>query len=165
MKIIIKNTKHKKFFLLVAVSCLLLPTSSNAGAFNQALETSASGMKAQSARIKVITENIANSDTTGLSPDQDPYRRKTVFFEQQPDKKTGANVVKIKKIGVDNSEFKTVYQPNHPAANADGYVKYPNVDKMLEAMDLREAQRNYEANVSAITITKGMMDRSLDLMR
>ncbi|HCR85238.1 MAG TPA: flagellar basal body rod protein FlgC [Alphaproteobacteria bacterium] len=151
---------------LLAISCFLFSASSLAGgSLKQALAVSASGMKAESERIKVITENIANSDTTGLSPTQEPYRRKTVFFNQIIDKKTGTKLVNVKRIGVDNSDFKIVYQPNHPAADEAGYVKYPNVDRMMESMDMREAQRNYEANITAIEITKGMMDRSLDLMR
>jgi flagellar basal-body rod protein FlgC len=167
MKLGIKNQKLgiKGFVLCLTISYILYPTSSLAGSLNKSLDTSASGMKAESERIKILTENIANSDTTGLNPDEDPYQRKTIFFQQVYDKNSGANVVKLRKIGVDNSEFKLVYQPSHPAADAEGYVKYPNVDKSLESMDLREAQRNYEANISAIEITRGMMDRSLDLMR
>ncbi len=136
-----------------------------AGGLNSALETSASAMQAQSARIKVVTENIANSDTVGVNPEEEPYRRKTIFFEEKHDPKTGANLVKVKKIARDNSDFKLLYQPNHPAANADGYIKTPNVERSLESMDLREAQRSYEANVAAIENTKQMMDRTLDLMR
>lgn len=153
----------KLFYISFA---LLLPSLSFAGGgLGSALEISASGMQSQSERIKIITENIANSETTGLSPEDQPYRRKLVFFDNVKDKKTGANVVKIKKIGEDQSDFKLYYKPEHPAADADGYVKYPNVDRNLEGIDLREAQRGYEANVTAIETTKQMMERSLDLMR
>ncbi len=139
--------------------------SEAAGGLKKALTSSASAMKAQSERIRVITENIANSDTTGLTETEEPYRRKTVYFENVKDDETGANVVKVKKIARDDSEFKLIYRPDHPAANADGYVRFPNVDRNLENIDIREAQRSYEANVTAIEVTKQMMERSLDLMR
>lgn len=153
----------KKLFL--AFVLLVSPASSYCSGLESALDVSASGMRAQSERIKVVTENIANSDTTGVDPNEEPYRRKTIFFEEQKDSSTGSNLVKVKKYGKDNSDFKLVYQPNHPAANEEGYVKYPNVDKNLESIDLRDAQRSYEANVSAIENTKQMMERTLDLMR
>lgn len=153
----------KKFLLTFIV--IFLPSISLAAGLKSAMETSASAMRAQSERIKIITENIANSDNTGIKPDEDPYRRKVVFFEEVKDKETGANLVNIKKIDTDKSEFKLLYMPNHPAANADGYIRTPNVDRNLESMDLREAQRSYEANVTAIENSKQMMDRTLDLLR
>jgi flagellar basal-body rod protein FlgC len=151
--------------LLLTFLVILLPSISFAAGLKSAMETSASAMRAQSERIKVITENIANSDNTGINSNEDPYRRKTIFFEEVKDKDSGTNLVKIKKIDTDKSEFKLLYMPNHPAANADGYIKTPNVDRNLESMDLREAQRSYEANVTAIENSKQMMDRTLDLLR
>ena len=153
----------KKFLLTFTV--IFLPSLSLAAGLKSAMETSASAMRAQSERIKIITENIANSDNTGIRPDEEPYRRKVVFFEEVKDNETGTNLVKIKKIDTDKSEFKLLYMPNHPAANADGYIRTPNVDRNLESMDLREAQRSYEANVTAIENSKQMMDRTLDLLR
>ncbi len=141
---------------LLLISLLLLSSAedSYSRGLESAVDISASGMRAQSERIKVITENIANSDTTGIDPNDEPYRRKTIFFEEQKDERTGASLVKVKKVSRDNSDFKLIYQPNHPAANEEGYVKYPNVDRNLETMDLRDAQRSYEANISAIENTK-----------
>lgn len=152
-----------KYLLIIFIS--FFSVNSFAGGLDSAIETSASGMRVQSERIKIVTENIANSDTTGINPNEDPYRRKTIFFEESKDDDANANLVKVKKIDKDNSEFKLVYQPNHPAANEEGYVKLPNVDKSLESMDLRDAQRSYEANISAIETTKQIMERTLDLMR
>ena len=155
----------KKLNYIFVIFLSFVAQNSFAGSLDSALETSASAMKAQSARIKVVTENIANEDTIGTDPNQEPYRRKTIYFEQVKNPRTGANLVKVKRIGTDNSGFKLVYLPNHPAANADGYVRIPNVDKSLEAMDLRDAQRSYEANISAIETTKQIQERTLDLMR
>lgn len=154
----------KKLFYIFAL-LLLAPQNSYSRGLEGALDVSASGMRAQSERIKVVTENIANSDTTGTDPNDEPYRRKTIFFEEQKEAKSGSSLVAVKKKGTDNSDFKLIYQPSHPAANEEGYVKYPNVDKNLESIDLRDAQRSYEANVSAIENTKQMMERTLDLMR
>lgn len=139
--------------------------NASAGSLKNSMNISAYGLKAQSKRMEIVAENIANSDTIGLSPDEDPYRRKVIFFENARDEDLGINTVKVRKIGHDNSDFKLVYKPDHPAANADGYIKLPNVEGSLESMDMREAQRVYEANISAIETTKNMMKRTLDLMR
>jgi flagellar basal-body rod protein FlgC len=155
-----------KFLPLILITiCLFAVSQANARSLNNAIDTAASAMKAQSERIKVVTENIANVDTTGISPDEDPYRRKNIFFENVQDKKTGANLLRVRKIGEDQSEFKKEYNPNHPAADAEGYIRTPNVDRTLESVDLRDAQRSYEANLSAIETSRGMTDRALDLMR
>jgi flagellar basal-body rod protein FlgC len=155
--------KYFKYFIFLLA--FFFANNSFSGSLDSAMQTSASAMNAQSERIKVVTENIANTDTTGINPFEEPYRRKTIYFSQEKDKKTGAKLVQVKKIDRDKSDFKLVYQPEHPAANDEGYVRYPNVDRNLESMNLREAQRSYEANISAIEITKQMMDRSLDLMK
>ncbi len=152
----------KRIYILIS---LLFPVAALAGPLDDSLSTSASAMQAQSQRIRIVTENIANANTTGISPTDIPYRRKLVFFEETKDPKTGANLVQVRKTDFDNSDFKLMYQPNHPAADAQGYVKYPNVDPALESMDLREAQRSYEANISAIENTKQIQQRALDLMR
>jgi len=133
--------------------------------FAKAMATSASGLRAQSKRMEIVAENIANSDNTGLTPDGNPYRRKTVYFEEARDSKTGAGIVKVRKISADGGEFKRVYRPDHPASDAEGYLKLPNVDRSLESMDMRAAQRAYEANISVIETTKQMQNRTLDLMR
>lgn len=127
---------------------------------------SAHGMKAQGARIRVITENVANADTTALTPGGNPYRRKTISFKNELDKKLGVDLVDVNKIGKDTkTPFKMKYMPDHPAANADGYVKMPNVNPLLEMMDIREAQRSYEANLGMIEQARSMITRTIDLLR
>ncbi|MBN8827807.1 MAG: flagellar basal body rod protein FlgC [Sphingobacteriia bacterium] len=129
------------------------------------MEMSASGMKAQTKRMQVISQNIANSESTGLYPDQLPYRRKTIIFGLTKDKKKGMNLVKVRKIDVDKSNYKIRFDPDHPAANAQGYVLYPNVDKTVENMDAKEAQRSYEANLTSFEISKNMELKTLDILR
>ena len=135
------------------------------GSLKNSMKTSASALQAQSKRMEIVTQNIANSETVGINPEQDPYRRKTIFFENIKDPQTGANLVRVKKISVDDSDFKLMYKPGHPAADENGYVKYPNVNRTRETLDLKEAQRSYEANISAIETSKAMMQRTLELMR
>ncbi len=127
---------------------------------------SASGMHAQGDRLRVIAENIANADTTATTASQDPYRRKTILFKNALDKELGAEVVSTGKIGEDTSTpFRLKFMPDHPAADANGYVKLPNINTLTEVMDMREAQRSYEANLGMIDIAKSMMNRTLDLLR
>jgi len=125
----------------------------------------ASGMKAQSERLKVIAENVANSASIPNSPGEAPYQRKTISFENIYDKEIGANIVKVKKVGRDTSEFPKEFNPGHPAADASGYIQKPNVNTMIEMADQKEAQRSYEANLATIEISKTMLDRTLDLLR
>jgi len=122
------------------------------------------GMSAQSERMKVISQNIANIDSAGQSPGSDPYRRKTISFAEEMDKLSGVKVVKIKKIGEDKGDFKMEYNPSHPAANEDGFVKMPNVESMLELVDMREAMRTYEANLSVVDTAKGMVASTINLL-
>lgn len=161
------QTQINKFvyFLFVSIFLAFSADVSFARSLRNSIDTAASGMSVQSERIKVITENIANVDTVGLSPDEDPYRRKNIYFENYSNKKTGANLLRVKKIREDQSEFKKEYNPSHPAADAEGYIRTPNVDRTLESVDLKDAQRSYEANISAIETSRGMTERALDLMR
>jgi len=129
------------------------------------LGVSASGMKAQSLRMRVIAENIANADSTGDSPNALPYRRQVVTFADELDKASGARKVEVSKITKDPSQFVRKYMPGHPNADADGYVLYPNVNTLVETMDMREAQRSYEANLNVIEVSRMMMSRSIDLLR
>lgn len=152
-------------YISVMAFFIFFASSVHAGSLKNAMKISSYGLKAQSKRMEVVAENIANSDTTGLSPNEEPYRRKIIFFENEYDDEQGINAVKVRKISRDNGDFKLIYRPDHPAANEEGYIKLPNVDRSLESMDMREAQRNYEANISVIETTKKMMDRTLDLMR
>lgn len=124
-----------------------------------------SGIQAQNERMKVVSQNIANMDVTGLSSEEDPYRRKIVFFENTIDPKTGAEIVKVKKVDVDKSDFILKYQPNHPAADKDGYVKYPNVNVHIELADGNEAKRSVSVNANSLDMIKSMQSTVLNLMK
>jgi flagellar basal-body rod protein FlgC len=129
------------------------------------LQTSASGMHAQGRRLEVISENIANADSTGNTPGADPYRRKTISFGEMVDRHSGANMVNVDKIGRDNSDFNLKYDPAHPAANTDGYVKMPNVNTLVEMSDMREASRSYEANMNMLDTGRRMRAQTIDLLK
>jgi len=131
----------------------------------KSMMVAASGLKAQSGRMRIIAENIANADSTGTTPGADPYRRKIVTFEDTLDRQMGVEKVKLGKPEADKSDFKLKYMPDHPAANADGYVKFPNVNGMVEAMDMREAQRSYEANLNIIQASRRMISQTIDILR
>lgn len=124
-----------------------------------------SGMKAQTERLRVISENLANVDSTAQTPDGTPYRRKVVSFKSELDKATGANKVKVDKVRNDQSEFQRRLDPKHPAADKDGYVLTPNVNPLIEMMDMREAQRSYEANLAVISSSKQMLSRTVELLK
>ncbi|AGH98428.1 flagellar basal body rod protein FlgC [Micavibrio aeruginosavorus] len=131
-----------------------------------ALSVSAAGMRAQSTRVRVVAENMANADSTGTTPGADPYRRQTVTFKNELDRATGAEMVEVSKIGTDKkTPFILKYQPDHPAADDKGYVKMPNIDSIVEMMDMREAQRSYEANLGMIEQSRTMMMQTINLLR
>ena len=123
------------------------------------------GMRAQSTRMRVIAENLANADSVAQTPDGDPYRRQTVSFQNTLDRVTGVDVVRVNKIDEDKSSFGERYDPGHPAANANGYVRTPNVNALVETMDMREAQRSYEANLQVVDSSRSMVMRTIDLLR
>lgn len=125
------------------------------------LAVAASGMTAQSARIKLITQNIANADSTATAPGQDPYRRQIISFKSVYDSTVGAQVVKVAGISNDTSEFRRRFDPTHPAADASGYVTLPNVNPITETADLQEAQRSYQASLSAMDLVKTMMSQTM----
>ncbi len=129
------------------------------------LEVSAKGMAAQNTRLRVIAENLANAVTTGSAPGSDPYRRKTVTFENKLDKSIGTTVVDVSKIAHDTTPFPQKYDPGSPAADTNGYVKLPNVSSFVEVMDMKEAQRSYSANLNVLETTRGMMTQTLDLLK
>lgn len=129
-----------------------------------AVETSLSGMHSQSTRMRIIAENIANADSTSKDASGEPYRRRTVSFENELDRATGAKLVKVSGVLKDKSEFQTRYDPTHPSADASGYVKSPNVNVLIETMDMRDAQRSYEANLAAVKAAQGLMVRTIDLL-
>ncbi len=132
---------------------------------NKALAISARGMEAQTTRLRVIAENLANQDTTGDSPGADPYRRKTVTFDQKLDTTLEAETVRVKQIGTDKSQFPKRFDPSHPAADAQGYVRTPNVNSFVEVMDMREAQRSFSANLNVMEVTRSMLSRAVDLLK
>lgn len=133
--------------------------------FDSAMQTSVSGLRAQTKRLRVVAENLANADTTSDRPGGDPYRRKTISFASELDRGTGAEEVTIKNIGRDSSDFKRSYEPGHPSADEDGYVLRPNVNTLVEMMDMQEAQRSYEANLTMLTSARSMLQRTIDLLR
>ncbi len=131
----------------------------------KALAVSARGMDAQTARLRVIAENLANQETTGSTPNADAYRRKVVSFENRMDSALGTPTVRVKRIGTDESAQPLRFDPSHPAADAKGYVKTPNVNSFIEVMDMREAQRSYSANLNVLEVTRGMLTRTIELLK
>jgi flagellar basal-body rod protein FlgC len=125
----------------------------------------ASGMTAQTARLRVISENVANADSTGATPGDDPFRRKTISFSEMIDRDSGATLVEVDRIGRDQSDFRLDYDPSHPAADETGYVKRPNVDPIIEMANMREASRNYEANMNMFEAGRRMRGQMLDLLK
>lgn len=125
----------------------------------------ATGMKAQATRLRVVAENMANANSTAETPGGDPYRRKTIVFASILDRALGADTVEVKKIGRDTGAFTMRHDPSHPAANAEGYVKTPNVNTLVEMMDMREAGRSYEANLNLLQQARGMVGRTIDMLR
>lgn len=131
---------------------------------DRALRISASGMQAQASRLRIVAENLANRDSTGEAPGADPYRRKTVTFGQSLDRSV-AGEVQLRRVGTQPGEFPRRHDPAHPAADADGYVKTPNVDSLIESMDMREAGRSYSANLAVLETTRGMIARTIEALR
>lgn len=131
----------------------------------KSMKISASGMKAQGERMRVISENLANKDSVGSTAEQDPYRRKVVTFSNVLDKEIDARRVVVNDVTEDKSEFGSRFDPNHPAANEEGYVKIPNVNALVEVMDMKETQRSYQANLGAIDASKKMIMQTLEILR
>lgn len=129
------------------------------------MKVAASGLEAQSTRLQIVAENLANAQSTGSTAGADPYSRKTVSFEMALDRASGTQLVKVGQIGHDQTPFRLEHRPGHPAADADGYVKLPNVNTLVELTDMREANRTYEANLQVIRQTRQMLSMTLDLLR
>ena len=127
------------------------------------LSIAASALRAQQSRMRVIAENIANSDSTARTPEGDPYRRQSPVF--QPTMVSGGQGVAMTRVMPDPTDFKLEYSPGHPAADKNGYVKLPNVDPLVETLDMKEAQRAYEANLNVIETARAMQMRTLDLLK
>jgi flagellar basal-body rod protein FlgC len=133
--------------------------------FANSMRVSASAMTAQGVRLRTIAENLANADSTAQTPGGEPYRRKVVTFRNEMDRALGTRTVRADRIGQDRSDFRRRYDPQHPAADGEGYVLLPNVNSLVEVMDMREAQRSYEANLNMIEVARGMVARTLDILR
>lgn len=129
------------------------------------INVSASGLRAQSVRMRVIAENLANQDSVATTPGGTPYRRKVASFSAEVDRNTGGTGVQVKSIQTDKSDFTRVYEPGSPAADADGYVLKPNVNGLIEAADMKAAQRSYEANLNAIEAARSLTMRTIDLLK
>jgi flagellar basal-body rod protein FlgC len=133
--------------------------------FSSSLKIAATGLHAQTARMRVIAENLANADSAGKAPGDEPYRRRVPTFQAAFDAEVGGKIVAVGRLGYDMSDFSSRYEPGHPAADDTGYVQYPNVNPLIESMDMREAQRTYEANLNVVTVTRQMLGRTLDILR
>lgn len=130
-----------------------------------ASKIAASGLEAQSNRMRVVSENLANQQSTGKTPGSNPYTRKTISFDTQMDEMLGVNLVKVDRIGVDKTAYPVDFSPGHPAADANGYVKKPNVNMLVELADMREANRSYEANLQVIKQARELISMTIDMLR
>lgn len=133
--------------------------------FIKSIAIAATGMRAQGGRMRIISENIANVDSTATTPGGNPYRRRIVTFRSELDRDLGAHVVAMGRVGTDNSDFQVRHEPDNPMADANGDVKYPNVNPLIEMTDFRDAQRSYEANLNVVSATKRMLQRTLDIIK
>jgi flagellar basal-body rod protein FlgC len=133
--------------------------------FLKSMAIAASGLRAQAGRMRVISENIANADSTAAQPGADPFRRKIPTFRSDLDRALDARTVALGPVRTDPSAFRLKYEPGHPSADANGNVKYPNVNPLIEMSDMREAQRSYEANINVISATRRMIQRTLDILK
>ncbi len=131
----------------------------------KAMMASAAGLRAQSVRMRVISENIANQNSVASEPGQDPYRRKIITFQTELDRASGVELVKPGKVEFDQKEFGKKYDPGNPAADEAGYIKTANVNGMIEMMDMRQAQRTYQSNINALEASRRMATMTLDLLR
>ena len=129
------------------------------------MSVASSGLEAQSTRMRIVSENLANATATGRTAGADPYQRKTVTFDAAMDRAAGAQLVKVKEVGVDRSPFRVEYEPGHPAADKAGYVKLPNVNMLIEMADMREVNRSYEANLQVVKQVRSMLGMTVDLLR
>ena len=133
-------------------------------AISATMKIAASGLQAQSLRVRMTAENIANANSLSASPGGDPYQRKTIIFQSTLDRSSGANLVGVRRIGVDPSEFRKIYDPSHPGADEEGYIKMPNVNPLIEMTDMREATRSYDANLNVIEQARSMAASTLSLL-
>lgn len=142
-----------------------LPVIALEDSLKQSVEIAAHGSKLQSDRIKIAAENMANEDSTSVVPGGNPYRRKVILAKNKYDRGLKTNVVVAHKVDFDKSDFILKYDPAHPAADSEGYVKYPNVNRLIERADASEAQRGYEANISIIEMSNSLMQKTVEAIR
>ncbi len=131
----------------------------------KAIAIAGSGMRAQTERLTVIAQNLANQATTGSTPGADPYQRKTISFQDVLDPTSGVDLVMAGPIGLDPSPFSLRYDPANPAANAQGYVKEPNVNTFTEMMDMRDAENSYSANLQVLAVSRSMLSRVIGMLQ
>lgn len=136
-----------------------------AGNLMVSADIAASGMRAQAERLKVIAQNMANADSVSTTPGGEPYRRQVVNFQNYVDQETGAQMVRVNKVVKDQSEFEKQYAPNHPGADKNGYISLPNVNPLIEMMDMKEAQRAYDANLNMLKTAREMNSSVLDILK
>jgi flagellar basal-body rod protein FlgC len=133
--------------------------------FLRSIAIAASGLRAQAGRMRIIAENVANADSTASKVGADPYRRKIPTFRSEMDSALGAQIVELGRVRTDPSDFRVKHEPGHPAADANGNVKYPNVNSLIEMMDMRDAQRSYQANINVITASRRMIQRTIEILK
>lgn len=133
--------------------------------FFTSLNIASSGLQAQSGRMRIIAENLANADSAATEPGGDPYRRRIPTFKAEFDQDMGATKVQLGRVVFDQSAFQSRFEPGHPAADEAGYVLYPNVNTLIEITDMREAQRTYEANLNVVRISRQMLGQTIDILR
>jgi flagellar basal-body rod protein FlgC len=131
----------------------------------KSIAVAASGLRSQSGRMRVIAENIANADSGPERAGADPYRRKIPTFQYKLDRELDAQVVSLGRVQRDQSQFRSKFDPGNPTADASGNVRMPNVNQLVEQVDMREAQRSYEANLNLISSTRRMIQRTIDILR
>ena len=129
------------------------------------LRVAAAGLEAQSMRMRVVSENLANAQSTGNTPGADPYQRKTISFSSELDRASDASLIKVDRIRRDKTPFRVEYDPDHPAADKSGFVKLPNVNMLIEMADMREASRSYEADLQMVKQSRQMISMTIDLLR
>ena len=133
--------------------------------FLKSIAIAASGLRAQAGRMRVISENIANADSTAANAGAEPYRRKMASFQSEVDRTLDAQVVTLGRVKTDPTDFRVKHEPGHPAADENGNVRYPNVNSLVEMTDLREAQRSYEANINVIGASRRMIQRTIEILK
>ena len=162
--------KKLHFILLLSVflpynRAVMSKETENKDSILASAQVSFAGMQAENERLEQIAQNLANANVTGTNPKQNPYRRKVPLLKNVYDKKLGVKIPKISSVQHDKSPFILKYEPNHPAADEKGMVKYPNVNIIIENTDAKEAQRTFEANAYALEIAQSNQKKILDLMR